>query len=330
MAYYQFGDEKYKEDAKKLIQSMKKSEFESNGLHLPGDKWGDAGYNRKNPGYFDPAYMPVFAMIDTENAEFWSKTAYEANMSLYEASASDAPSTGLIDDWTDKNGKSEDDYYSYDASRAPWRNAKAVCWHGDQRALALDKKMAEFVSTVSAASMSGPVMRKSGSLGNDHNSTFVTSLMTSLISDAKYQAKLDEYWKEAVALGDENYFNQSLKLLNGLLVSGNMPNLAAATPTQPTSSSSVIPESSSSDATIALPTLATKSPKMTLSGRTLQIVANGNVRVDLISMTGSVLKSFDNHANGSLNVSLKSVPNGLYVVRVKNAGVTSLKKIKLD
>jgi hypothetical protein len=47
-------------------------------------------------------------------------------------------------------------------------------------------------------------------------------------------------------------------------------------------------------------------------------------------MTGSVLKSFDNHANGSLNVSLKSVPNGLYVVRVKNAGVTSLKKIKLD
>ena len=330
MAYYQFGDEKYKEDAKKLIQSMKKSEFESNGLHLPGDKWGDAGYNRKNPGYFDPAYMPVFAMIDTENAEFWSKTAYEANMSLYEASASDAPSTGLIDDWTDKNGKSEDDYYSYDASRAPWRNAKAVCWHGDQRALALDKKMAEFVSTVSAASMSGPVMRRSGSLGNDHNSTFVTSLMTSLISDAKYQAKLDEYWKEAVALGDENYFNQSLKLLNGLLVSGNMPNLAAATPTQPTSSSSVTPESSSSDATIALPTLATKSPKMTLSGRTLQIAANGNVRVDLISMTGSVLKSFDNHANGSLNVSLKSVPNGLYVVRVKNAGVTSLKKIKLD
>ncbi|MBQ2561625.1 MAG: glycoside hydrolase, partial [Fibrobacter sp.] len=203
MAYYQFGDEKYKEDAKKLIQSMKKFEFESNGLHLPGDKWGDAGYNRKNPGYFDPAYMPLFALVDTENASFWSESAYDANMKLYEASSAEV-STGLIDDWTDKNGKSEDDYYSYDASRAPWRNAKAVCWHGDQRALALDKKMAEFVSTVKAADMKGPVLRKSGSLGNDHNSTFVTSLMTSLISDAKYQAKLDEYWNEAVALGDEN------------------------------------------------------------------------------------------------------------------------------
>ena len=112
MAYYQFGDEKYKEDAKKLIQSMKKSEFESNGLHLPGDKWGDAAYNRKNPGYFDPAYMPVFALIDTDNAEFWNKTAYDANMKLYEASSAEV-TTGLIDDWTDKNGKSEDDYYGF-------------------------------------------------------------------------------------------------------------------------------------------------------------------------------------------------------------------------
>ena len=349
MAYYQFGDEKYKEDAKKLIQAMKKSEFESNGLHLPGDKWGDAGFNRKNPGYFDPAYMPVFALIDTENAEFWSKTAYEANMSLYEKSASDA-STGLIDDWTDKNGNSEDDYYSYDASRAPWRNAKAVCWNGDQRALALDKKMAEFVSKVDASRMAGPVRRKSGDLGSDHNSTFVTSLMTALISDAKYQSKLDEYWKEAVALGDENYFNQSLKLLNGLLVSGNMPNLAAAQSTpassasNPASSSAANPASSGavagssssagkqpvSSSTNALGDFVVRAPQMTLTGRTLQLRAHGPVHIDLISVTGSVLKSFDKNATGSVVVRFSGVPSGLYVVRVKNAGITNLQKIKLD
>ena len=332
MAYYQFGDEKYKEDAKKLIQSMKKFEFESNGLHLPGDKWGDAGYNRKNPGYFDPAYMPLFALVDTENADFWSNKAYDANMKLYESSSAEV-TTGLIDDWTDKNGKSEDDYYSYDASRAPWRNAKAVCWHGDKRALALDKKMAEYVSTVSASRMAGPVRRASGDLGNDHNSTFVTSLMTSLISDAKYQSKLDEYWKEAVALGDENYFNQSLKLLNGLLVSGNMPNLAAA-PSTPTSSSSTPASSSSvessSSGTTSLNVVAAGAPKMTLSGRTLEFSANGDVRVDVISMTGSVVKSFNKNATGSVSVSLNAIPSGLYVVRVKNAGISNLKKIKLD
>ena len=331
MAYYQFGDEKYKEDAKKLIQAMKKSEFESNGLHLPGDKWGDAGFNRKNPGYFDPAYMPLFAAIDEENAEFWSSTAYDANMKLYESSSAEVK-TGLIDDWTDKNGKSEDDYYSYDASRAPWRNAKAVCWHGDQRALAIDKKMAEFVSTVNASSMSGPVLRSSGSLGSDHNSTFVTSLMTALISDSKYQAKLDEYWKEAVALGDENYFNQSLKLLNGLLVSGNMPNLmnAKSNPT-PESSSSVNPESSSSAITGIANSAVVQAPGISLQGRTLQVRFDGSARVDVFNVTGNAVKTlWNDRVSGSKSLSLQGIPAGVYVVRVQTKNATMMQKIRLQ
>lgn len=328
MAYHQFGDEKYLTDARTLIQSMKKYEFESNGLHMPGDAWGDAAYNRKNPGYFDPAYMPLFAEVDTENAEFWKTTAYDANMKLYESS-SDEVKTGLIDDWTDKNGKSEDDYYSYDASRAPWRNAKAVCWHADQRALALDKKMGAFVSTIPASKMSGPVRRESGDLGNDHNSTFVTSLMTSLISDPSYQTKLDEYWKEAVNLGRENYFNQSLKLLNGLLVSGNMPNLAAggqkvdpSNPTDPTDPA----DPGLSIAASALPAVS----GLKLDGRTLQMTVNGKASVDLISISGSVVKHLWNgDAKNTVEVSLQNLPSGVYMVKVQGVNHSSLQKIFL-
>ena len=332
MAYYQFGDEKYKEDAKKLIQSMKNNEFESNVLHLPGYTWGDAGLNRKNPGYFDPAYMPLFAVIDEENADFWSNAAYDANMKLYESSSAEV-NTGLIDDWTDKNGKSEDDYYSYDASRAPWRNAKAVCWHGDQRALAIDKKMAEFVSTVNASNMSGPVLRSSGSLGNDHNSTFVTSLMTALISDAKYQSKLDEYWKEAVALGDENYFNQSLKLLNGLLVSGNMPNLmtAGSAPKPQSSSSADVPESSSSDVTGIVDSRVAQAPVVMLQGRTLRVQADGAARVDVFSVTGNAVKTIWNDPIvGSQSLSLQGIPAGVYVIRAQTKNATVMQKIRLQ
>jgi endo-1,4-beta-D-glucanase Y len=353
MAYYQFGDEKYKEDAKKLIQSIKNYEFESNGLHLPGDTWGDAGLNRKNPGYFDPAYMPLFAAIDTENAEFWSTTAYDANMKLYETSSAEV-STGLVDDWTDKNGKSEDDVYNYDAPRAPWRNAKAVCWHGDQRALAIDKKMAEFVSNIPASNMKGPIKRSSGSLGNDHNSTFVTSLMTALISDAKYQSKLDEYWKEAVALGDENYFNQSLKLLNGLLVSGNMPNFMDPPVTQssssvaessssaenpPQSSSSVVPPQSSSSvvgpeqsssSTIALHVGRVATPTVSLHGRTLEIAGSEIARIDLFSVSGATIGTlWEGKTGGSVKVSLEGIPSGLYVVKVKVLGETIVRKINV-
>ncbi len=351
MAYYQFGDEKYKEDAKKLIQAMKKSEFESNGLHLPGDKWGDAAKNRKNPGYFDPAYMPLFAAIDTENAEFWSTTAYDANMKLYEMGSAEV-STGLIDDWMVKNGdswKSEDDEYGYDAPRAPWRNAKAICWHGDQRALAIDKKMAEFVSGVSAANMKGPIKRSSGSLGNDHNSTFVTSLMTALISDAKYQSKLDEYWKEAVALGDENYFNQSLKLLNGLLVSGNMPDLSKPVSTSqsssssaenpPQSSSSVVPPQSSSSvvgpeqsssSTVALHMGHVAAPAVSLHGRTLEIAGSEIARIDLFSVSGAAVGTlWEGKTGGSVKVSLEGIPSGLYVVKAKVLGETIVRKINV-
>lgn len=365
MAYHQFGDEKYLADAKKLIQAMKKYEFETNGLHMPGDSWGDGAYNRKNPGYFDPAYMPLFAQVDTENAAFWSGDAYDKNMALYESSSNEV-TTGLIDDWTDKNGKSEDDYYSYDASRAPWRNAKAVCWHGDKRALAIDQKIAAFVSTVPASNMKGPVKRASGELGNDHNSTFVTSLMTSLISDAKYQSKLDEYWKEAVNLGRENYFNQSLKILNGLLVSGNMPNLAAAKKDAPQSSNSVtqssasVPGSSASAAPTSsaavdpnvnpnassnsnpsgfvdpnvpqeLPSLdGSYATAVRLQGRSLQVTAVGEARVELFSVTGVKVKTlWKGVAQGALNISLGNVPAGLYVVKATVPGKTLLQKVNV-
>lgn len=350
MAYYQFGDEKYLTEAKTLIQNMKKYEFEESGLHLPGDTWGDAGFNRKNPGYFDPAYMPLFAAVDKDNADFWSSKAYDANMKLYESSSGEV-STGLIDDWTDKNGKSEDDQYSYDASRAPWRNAKAVCWHGDKRALAIDQKIGKWASSKSAGQMSGPIGRSSGNLGSDHNSTFITTIMTSFISDPSYQSKLDEYWAEAVKLGDENYFNQSLKILNGLLVSGNMPNLAApkSTPQSsasvvtssasvatssnsfvPNSSASVNPGMSSSGTTALVEQSVAKALDVSMHGRSLQLTAVGEVNVELFSVTGVKVKTlWKGAAQGSLNLSLGNVPAGLYVVKATAAGKTLFQKVNV-
>ena len=139
-----------------------------------------------------------------------------------------------------------------------------------------------------------------------------------------------------------------MKVLCGLLVSGNMPNLAAAPASSssaenPASSSAANPgssatvpsssaglQSSSSGGEAALPTAAMNVPKMELSGRTLLLSVNGNVRVDLISMTGAVAKSYDRSSTGSVSVSFDAVPSGLYIVRVKNAGMTMLKKIKLD
>lgn len=334
MAYHQFGDEKYLKEAKTLIQNIKKYEFEEEGLHLPGDSWGEGGYSRKNPGYFDPAYMPIFAAVDVDHAEFWSTKAYDANVKLLEAAAKEVP-TGLIDDWTDRNGKGEDDLWNYDATRIPWRNAKAVCWYGDERVAAVIANMAAFVSKIEAKNLSGKYTRSTGeTTGDRHNSAFLSSLMSSLVVNPAYQSRLDEYWVEAVSLGDENYFNQSLKILNGLLVSGNMPDLTTATPRveessssepessssaeepessssaeEPLSSSAEEPESSSSEpvvessesipesSSVAEDAVAAKSipaPMFELAGRMLHMALFGNARVDLISATGVVVKSLWN------------------------------------
>ena len=197
--------------------------------------------------------------------------------------------------------------------------------------------------------MKGPIKRSSGSLGNDHNSTFVTSLMTALISDAKYQSKLDEYWKEAVALGDENYFNQSLKLLNGLLVSGNMPDLSKPVSTSqsssssaenpPQSSSSVVPPQSSSSvvgpeqsssSTVALHMGHVAAPAVSLHGRTLEIAGSEIARIDLFSVSGAAVGTlWEGKTTGSVKVSLEGIPSGLYVVKAKVLGETIVRKINV-
>lgn len=332
MAAYQFGDEKYLEEARKLLKNVKQYEFEENGLHKPGDAWND----KKNPSYIAPAYYRLFAEVDTENSDFWNTTAMNANYTLLETNSAEY-STGLFDNWSNASGKGLDRNYGYDAARTPWRLAQDFYWFGEAKAKTMLDKLGSWVSTKQAKDVKGQINRD-GSVENwtSHNSTFVATLMTSLVTDASHQGKLDEFWNETVSLGEEAYFEQSLKILCGLLVSGNMPNLSVA-PTTPESSSSVSEssssaeqQSSSSSGTNALPIAKVDAVKMELAGRTLRLSVNGNVRVDLISMTGTVLKSYSKNAAGSAEVSLNALPSGFYVVRVKNAGVTSLRKIKLD
>ena len=344
MAAYQFGDDKYLDEARTLLKNVKQYEFEENGLHKPGDAWND----KKNPSYVAPAYYRLFAEVDKDNADFWNTTAMNANYALLETNSAEY-STGLFDNWSDASGKGMDKYYGYDAARTPWRLAQDFYWFGEEKAKTMLDKLGKWVSGKAASSMNGTIERSGSQMWNDHNSTFVATLMTSLVTDESRQGKLDEYWKEAVSLGDEAYFEQSMKVLCGLLVSGNMPNLAAApassssaenpassSAANPGSSSATVPsssaglQSSSSGGEAALPTAAMNVPKMELSGRTLMLSVNGNVRVDLISMTGAVAKSYDRSSTGSVSVSFDAVPSGLYIVRVKNAGMTMLKKIKLD
>ena len=129
-----------------------------------------------------------------------------------------------------------------------------------------------------------------------------------------------------------------MKVLCGLLVSGNMPNLMTAGSQPPVSSSSATPESSSSS---ELPTSSSSdaqslvahvaaAPALSVNGRVLQVNYAGYARIDLFSVTGSVVRTLANGRIGASTIRLENIPSGVYVVRVQTANATVMKKIRLQ
>ncbi len=305
MASYQFDDSKYRDAAAGLLAKVRAAEFETNGLHKPGDAWND----KKNPSYVSPAYYKLFREVDTDGADFWD-LAYEANMALLETNSKEN-STGLFDNWSNASGTGLDGYYGYDASRTPWRLAQDWYWFADSRTYTMLNKLGKWANGKTPSAVSGSISR-SGGMGSDHNSTFVATLMASLVTTSDHQAKLDAYWKEAMALGDENYFNMSLKLLCGLAVSGNMPNYAGGS-------------------TPMLKTSTSPSWNMSLQGTNLVLtgLAEGPAQIDALGLDGRARSLYRGQTGGSLSLSLASLGAGVQVIRVSQNGKQQARTVVL-
>lgn len=309
LAAEQFGDDTYLTEAKTLLANIRTHEFETNGLHKPGDVWN----SKRNPSYIAPAYYELFKNVDTDGAAFWSTTAMNANLTLLEANSAQY-SNGLFDNWADDAGTGLDGYYGYDAARAPWRLALSYYWFGNTRTQAMLSKLGDWVATKTASSVSGSISRSSGALGSDHNSAFVATLMTALVTNSAYQSKLDEFWAEAVNLGNENYFNQSLKILCGLAVSGNMPDFTAK--------SSSIPQHASRNTALGA----------SLQGSTLAVTAAnaGVISAELLNLSGRNVKElYRGSAAGGLRLSLTGF-HGVYLVRVRQGTEQIFKTIAIQ
>ena len=236
-----------------------------------------------------------------------------ANLTLLEANSAQY-SNGLFDNWADDAGTGLDGYYGYDAARAPWRLALSYYWFGNTRVQAMLSKLGDWVATKTASSVSGSISRSSGAFGSDHNSVFVATLMTALVTNSAYQSKLDEFWAEAVNLGNENYFNESLKILCGLAVSGNMPDFTAK--------SSSIPQHASRNAALSA----------SLQGSTLAVTAAnaGALSAELLDLSGRNVKElYRGSAAGGLRLSLTGF-HGVYLVRVRQGTEQIFKTIAIQ
>ncbi|MCK9181767.1 MAG: glycosyl hydrolase family 8 [Fibrobacteraceae bacterium] len=305
LAAYQFGDNTYLTEAQTLLQSIRTYEFETNGLHKPGDVWNA----KRNPSYVAPAYYELFKDVDASGSTFWSTTAMDANMALLETNSAEY-STGLLDNWTNDAGTGLDGYYGYDAARAPWRLSQSYYWFGNTRSYAILEKSGAWVNSQTPSSISGSISR-SGTLGSDHNSTFVATLMTSLVTNSAYQSNLDAYWSEAVNLGNENYFNESMKLLCGLAVSGNMPNLTNMT------------TALKNAAITAKDFFSFSENEIILSG-----ISTNNLSVTLFDINGKQIKNlFQGPVSNSIYIPIAGTNPGMYIVRESSEKGTFMHKV---
>ena len=249
MAYHQFGNAQYLNDAKTLIAKMRTSEFASDGRHKVGNQWDPY----LNPSYVSPAAYEIFKEVD--DASFWSK-AISTNYNILLGNRNS--STGIPSGWanmgspyspiTGNNGYNFAGY-DYDAVRAPWRWAWSYAWYGHSQAKDLSEKLAKWVSTKTfgqlyinmktdgTANLNGEPCKSNGCKANGSS---IGSLSSVLIVSDSYHDLLNTNFSALMAQ-QPGYFHSNLRLLTGLLMSGNMVNFAKATPVTP--KEFVIPES---------------------------------------------------------------------------------------
>ena len=222
MAYKQWGNVQYLDDAKALIAKIRLYEVNANRYLKPGDAWDD----KKNPSYFSIVALRLFAEIDTGYTEFWNEVVANSYTLILAARNS---TTGLVPDWCDEAGNSLGTNFSYDAVRVPWRMAWAYLWYGDAEAYTVADDISSWIKS---AVSSDPTQVKDGYTldgsvsGLWNNSTFVGGFATAALVNSQHQVWLDASSTHLVSFtGNQSYFNKTLQVLYTLLATGNMPNL---------------------------------------------------------------------------------------------------------
>lgn len=221
------GNINYLQAAKELISIIMLHEVsgkkEEDFVIKPGSEWG--GYQITNPAYYDPAYYRVWERFDSN----WSQVrarAYKIYEYFYKKYK-----TGLFPDWCVADGSTAYLSYNftYDACQVPLKIGLDYLWSGEGKKY-LDKLSLWVIKKTNA----NPVAIVDGykldgtATGKYNNASFVGPLAVAAMVSPKYQYWLDMLYEHLANLetgGRWGYYNDTLRLVSLLILSGNMPNL---------------------------------------------------------------------------------------------------------
>ncbi len=191
----------------------------------PGDAWG--GSNVTNPSYFAPAFYRIFANATGNNG--WLSVVnkcYDITNYFY-----NNYNTGLVPDWCQASGQQASGYsydYKYDACRFPWRYSFDYLWYGTQAAYNHLKKLSNWINSATGgnpANIKDGYQLNGNIIGQWNNAAFVGPFTTGAMVDSSLQTWLNNLYSRLASFSADNYYNDSLRVLTLLVVTGNFPNL---------------------------------------------------------------------------------------------------------
>lgn len=232
----------YAAEAERVLDAIAVGELDASGRYVRLGDWTSPAeppyYAATRSSDFMPDHLRAFAAASGD--ALWTDVLDHTYAVLDALQATHSPATGLLPDFiVDPLGTpapapphflegANDGAYDYNACRDPWRLGTDFVVSGDARAAAAIQRITAWARAATAES---PANLKAGyrldgalSAGADYRSmAFVAPLGVGAMADGANQAWLNAIWDLTVAtpLGAEGYYENTLKLLAMIVMSGN-------------------------------------------------------------------------------------------------------------
>jgi endo-1,4-beta-D-glucanase Y len=302
LAYFQWKDDKYKNAATDMMKKIYRTEVVNGNMLKPGS---DPGFfDPKNPSYFAFIAMELFAKLGWDGNN-WSNVISGCYAFMKKAQNG---TTGLMGDWCDNNGNPTaqrgplTDHYGFDGARIPWRLGWAYCWYSNHSdAKSISNNMSKWIATTKTngdpSLIPSIINVATGVAQSAYNlPTYIGPYACGAMVDPTYKTWLNAcYDRLATFIDNDNYYNQSLKVLSLLVLTGNGINFSTAQPkTAFTIKTAMVPANSG--------TITVSPQKATYTrGEKVTVTATPNGQNKFVNWTGDATSS-----NSSMEVTVLS------------------------
>jgi len=228
----------YRQEALTLLNAIMEEEIEYGSYVVkPGDNWGGSHVTR--PSDYMIGFFRVFRKFTGDSR--WDNVinrCYSTLNYFY-----NTYNTGLVADFCRADGTPAEGFsynYGYDACRVPWRIGMDYVWYGSIDAYNLCNKFSNWIKgkTGGVASRIIDGYDLNGNeLGRWEASAFTGPIGVAAMSSGAHQAWLNAVYDRLVNMwtgGDWGYYNDTIRLLTMLVMTGNFPNFYEQTPSTQT------------------------------------------------------------------------------------------------